>query len=59
MERFEPSLGAHLARSEATEALRRLFDRIGRLEMTVDRGDIKWTPDFVLRGAAAIPVNRT
>ena len=50
-------LGAPLARLEAAVAFRELFRRFPRfLEMAVDPADLRWTPDFFLRGAASIPV---
>jgi cytochrome P450 len=51
-------LGAPLARREARIAFEALNAQVGRLELTVDRAALTWTPDIFLRGAVGIPVRR-
>jgi cytochrome P450 len=51
-------LGAPLARREAHVALTALRDRLGRLELDIDEGDLQWTEGFFLRGARAMPMRR-
>lgn len=50
-------LGAPLARLEAAVAFDELFRRFPRFfELAIEPWEIRWTPDFFLRGAAALPV---
>lgn len=51
-------LGAPLARREAHLAFAALRERVGRLELDMDEGDLSWTEGFFLRGARSIRVRR-
>lgn len=51
-------LGAPLARREAHVAFTGLRDRLGRLELDMDPGDLEWTDGFFLRGARSIRMRR-
>ncbi len=51
-------LGAPLARLEARVAFEELLRRWPRFfELAVDVEDLRWTPDFFLRGVASLPVS--